>query len=101
MLVDWIWVQRRRTPADAFFEHPHSLPQWISPPAAVAFAVGLAFSIWFGDIAPAWFDNQVPMPFVGGLLGAAIYAGLAVWQPAGMARLLPGAAKPAGEHAES
>jgi len=72
MLVDWVWVQRRRTPAEAFFEHPRTLPQWISPLAGIAFAVGLAFSIWFGDIAPAWFNNQVPIPFVGGLLSAAV-----------------------------
>jgi hypothetical protein len=67
----------------------------------VAFVIGLAFNIWFGDIAPAWFDNQVPIPFVGALLSAAVYAGLAVWRPAGLARLLPGAAKPASERAES
>jgi purine-cytosine permease-like protein len=101
MLVDWIWVQRRRTPTDAFFERPRTLTQWISPLAGVAFVIGLAFNIWFGDIAPAWFDNQVPIPFVGALLSAAVYAGLAVWRPAGLARLLPGAAKPASERAES
>lgn len=95
MLVDWIWVQRRRTPADAFFEHPRTLAQWISLPAAFAFAVGLAFSIWFHDIAPAWFNHQVPMPFVGALLAAGIYAALAVWRPAAVARLLPGSADPA------
>jgi hypothetical protein len=43
----------------------------------------------------------VPIPFVGALLSAAVYAGLAVWRPAGLARLLPGAAKPASERAES
>lgn len=97
MLVDWIWVQRRRTPAEAFFEHPRTLPEWISLPAALAFAIGLAFSIWFHKIAPAWFNNQIPMPFVGALLAAGIYAVLVVWRPAAIARLLPSSTNPARE----
>ncbi len=99
MLVDWIWVQRRQTPAEAFFRHPRTLADWISLPAAVAFAIGLAFSIWFHEVAPAWFNDQVPIPFVGALLSAAVYAALAVWRPAAIGRLLPGTPEPTSDRA--
>jgi purine-cytosine permease-like protein len=90
MLVDWIYVQRRATPAEAFFRTPQAWPDWLSLPGAVAFSVGCAFSIWFGDIAPSWWLNQVPTPFVGALISAGLYALLAV-RPAWLAEFLPGA----------
>lgn len=101
MIVDWIWVQRRRTAAEAFFQRPHSLAGWISVPAGVAFVIGLAFSIWFDDIAPTWFDNQVPLPFVGALLSAVVYAALAAWRIPGVARLVPSNTEPADDQAAS
>jgi purine-cytosine permease-like protein len=78
MLVDWIWVQRRATPAEAFFERPRTVAQWIDPLAAVAFAVGVAFNIWIHLVLPASLINQVPIPLVGALLAAALYALLAL-----------------------
>ena len=81
MLVDWLYVQRRATPVDEFFVRPHALSGWLALPAGVAFAVGCAFSIWFHLIAPAWFNDQVPAPFVGALISAAIYAAIAAAAP--------------------
>ncbi len=81
MLVDWIWVQRRRTPAAEFFDKPRTLAQWIDPPAAVAFLVGLAFNLWIHKIAPAGFNQQVPIPFVGALISTVLYAVLALRSP--------------------
>ncbi len=90
MLADWLYVQRRATPAEAFFRTPRSWPEWLSLPAAGAFSIGCAFSIWFGDIAPSWWVNQIPTPFVGALISGGLYAVLAV-RPAWLAALLPGA----------
>ncbi|MBV9334560.1 MAG: cytosine permease, partial [Solirubrobacterales bacterium] len=41
MLVDWLFVQRRDTPAEEFFERPRRLTDWIDPVAGIAFFVGL------------------------------------------------------------
>lgn len=96
MLVDWIWVQRRRTPVETFFEKPRTLAQWIDPPAAAAFLVGLVFNIWIHKIAPAGFNHQVPIPFVGALISAALYAVLALRSPPPRTDD-PSSASPSGE----
>jgi purine-cytosine permease-like protein len=74
MLVDWLLVQRRDTPEDAFFERPHRLSEWLDPVAAVAFAVGVAFNIWIHLVLPAVLNHQMPIPLVGALISAALYA---------------------------
>ncbi len=94
MLVDWLYVQRRATPVDAFFTPPRTFSGWLALPAGFAFAVGCAFSIWFHLIAPTWFNDQLPAPFVGGLLSAAIYGAIAVAAPSLVTR--PAAVVPAG-----
>jgi purine-cytosine permease-like protein len=90
MLVDWIYVQRRATPTEAFFRAPRSLPEWLSLPAAFAFAIGCAFSIWFHDVAPGWFNDQVPIPYIGALLSGVVYGAIAVARPAAVGRILAG-----------
>jgi purine-cytosine permease-like protein len=90
MLVDWIYVQRRATPTEAFFRAPRSLPEWLSLPAAFAFAIGCAFSIWFHVIAPGWFNDQVPIPYIGALLSGVVYGAIAVARPAAVGRILAG-----------
>ncbi|AUW93817.1 hypothetical protein BXT84_07575 [Sulfobacillus thermotolerans] len=74
MLVDWLWVQRRRTPAEAFFTHPEKPEDWMNWPSIVAFAAGLAFSLWGARLAPDLFATVLPLPVVGGLVSAVIYA---------------------------
>jgi hypothetical protein len=46
MLVDWLYVQRRRTPAMAFFAHPRNLADRIVPSAIIAVAVGFVLAFW-------------------------------------------------------
>jgi purine-cytosine permease-like protein len=81
MLVDWILVQRRATPAEAFFERPRMLTEWINPAAAAAFFLGLAFNLWAHLILPAAANHQLPLSFVGALLAAGLYAVLALLSP--------------------
>lgn len=74
MLVDWLWVQRRKTPADAFFAHPETSRDWVNWASIIAFAAGLAFCLWGADLAPGAFATVLPLPVVGGLVSAVIYA---------------------------
>jgi purine-cytosine permease-like protein len=81
MLVDWIWVQRRRTPVDAFFTRPRTSRGWWSWPAVIAFAIGLVISIWGGNWLPGLFTTVLPLPVVGGVISALIYGFWAVPRP--------------------
>jgi purine-cytosine permease-like protein len=81
MLVDWIVVQRRATPAEAFFDRPRRAVDWIDPPAAVAFFLGLAWNLWIHKVLPSSLDLQLPTPFVGAIIAAAVYAALARVSP--------------------
>lgn len=74
MLVDWLWVQRRKTPANAFFTHPETPRDWVNWASIIAFAAGLAFCLWGADLAPGAFATVLPLPVVGGLVSAVIYA---------------------------
>jgi purine-cytosine permease-like protein len=81
MLVDWILVQRRSTPAEDFFERPRKATDWIDPIAGIAFFVGLAFNLWIHLVLPASLNNQLPIPLVGALISAMLYAMLAPLRP--------------------
>jgi purine-cytosine permease-like protein len=78
MLADWLVIQRRATPADAFFEQPRGFLGWVSLPGAVAFCVGVVISAWGDRVLPAVFYNDLPLPVVGSLIAAAIYLALAL-----------------------
>ncbi len=77
MVVDWVWVQRRRTPASAFFEAPTTPQGWWNWPALIAFLIGLGLSIWGGGWFPGLFATVLPLPVVTGLVSAVIYG---LWQ---------------------
>lgn len=77
MLVDWIWVQRKKTPAADFFEKPQSFRDQWRWSGIMAFAVGLIVSIWGGGWFPTLFATVLPLPVVGGLIAALVYA---VWE---------------------
>jgi purine-cytosine permease-like protein len=46
MLVDWLYVQRWRTPAAAFFDHPCTLDERVVPSAITTVAVGFVLAFW-------------------------------------------------------
>lgn len=75
MLVDWVWVQRKKTPATAFFDPPRTAQDWWRWSAVIAFGVGLVISIWGSNWFPILFATALPLPVVGGLVSALIYAG--------------------------
>ncbi len=81
MIIDWILVQRRATPAEAFFDKPRRWTDWLDPVATVAFLVGLAFNLGAVHVLPHGFTNQVPLPFVGALLSAVVFVALARFSP--------------------
>jgi purine-cytosine permease-like protein len=82
MLVDWLYVQRRRTPADAFFQPPRSLADRAGPSAIVAVAIGFVFGFWGDKFLPSVFYNTLPLPVVAAVIAAILYAAAAtVWPP--------------------
>lgn len=74
MLVDWVWVQKKRTPAHAFFERPTTTRGWWSWSAIITFAVGVVIAIWGAHWLPGLFTTVLPLPVVGGLVSAMLYA---------------------------
>ncbi|HEY1821048.1 MAG TPA: cytosine permease [Trebonia sp.] len=82
MLVDWLYVQRKRTPATAFFNHPRNLADRVVPSAIIAVAIGFVFAFWGQDFMPGFFYNTLPLPVVAGVISAILY-GLAAhfWRP--------------------
>jgi purine-cytosine permease-like protein len=90
MLVDWLYVQRRRTPATAFFSFPRRLADRLVPSAIVAVAVGFVFGYWGSDFLPGFFYNTLPLPVVAGVIAAILYALAAtLWPPPQAAKFLP------------
>jgi purine-cytosine permease-like protein len=97
MIVDWIYVQRRRTQADAFFDPPRSLRDRVVPSAIIAVIVGFVVGFWGSDFLPGFFYNVLPLPVVAGLVAAAFYAAAAVRPGHGKAAaeaVLPGPVLP-------
>ena len=92
MLVDWLYVQRRRTPTSAFFSNPRRLADRAVPSAILAVAVGFVFGFWGTDFMPGFFFNTLPLPVVAGVIAAILY-GLAAtfWPPPQAAQFLPAA----------
>jgi purine-cytosine permease-like protein len=78
MLADWLFIQRRQTPTEAFFERPRGLLDWFAWPGAVAFALGFVISAWGDRFLPAFFSTDLPLPVVGSLIAAAVYVVLAM-----------------------
>src|SRR5580700_5259997 len=82
MLVDWLYVQRRLTPAAAFFQPPRNLGDRAVPSAILAVAVGFVIGFWGDKFLPGFFYNTLPLPVVAGLVAAALYGAAAtIWPP--------------------
>jgi purine-cytosine permease-like protein len=82
MLVDWLYVQRRRTPASAFFERPRRLIGRVAPSAIAAVAVGFVLAFWGDEFLPGVFYNTLPLPVVAGVVAAILYGVAAtLWRP--------------------
>lgn len=73
MIVDWVWIQRKRTPVSAFFSKPNTFTQWFSVPAFVGFVVGFVLNFWGQHFLPVFFYNILPLPVVGSLLAALVF----------------------------
>jgi purine-cytosine permease-like protein len=82
MLVDWLYVQRRHTPANAFFQPPRSLADRAVPSAIISVAIGFVFGFWGDHFMPGVFYNDLPLPVVAAVIAAILYAAAAtVWPP--------------------
>jgi purine-cytosine permease-like protein len=79
MLVDWLYVQRRRTPAAAFFTRPRSRHGRFVLSAVAAVAVGFVLGFWGDKFLPGFFYNTLPLPVVAGVVAAILYGLAATW----------------------
>jgi purine-cytosine permease-like protein len=80
MLVDWIYVQKRRTAAEAFFLPPRTRIDRIVPTAISAVVIGFIIGYWGSHFLPGFFYNTLPLPVVGGVVAAALYGAAArIW----------------------
>jgi len=77
MLVDWIYVQKRRTAATAFFSPPRTRADRIVPAAIIAVVAGFIIGYWGSHFLPGVFYNTLPLPVVGGVVAAALYGAAA------------------------
>jgi uncharacterized membrane protein YeaQ/YmgE (transglycosylase-associated protein family) len=73
MLVDWIYVQKRRTPADAFFVHPAGFESRFALSAIGAVVIGFVLAFWGNDFLPSFFYNTLPLAVVAAVVSAVIY----------------------------
>lgn len=78
MLVDWIWVQRKRTPVEEFFHRPNRLSHRWNWAAFVAFVIGFGLSYWGQQFLPPICYNVFPLPVFGGVVAAVVYAVLGI-----------------------
>jgi purine-cytosine permease-like protein len=82
MLVDWLFVQRRSTPAAAFFTSPRNLAGRLVPSSIIAVAIGFVFGFWGDKFLPGFFYNTLPLPVVAALIAAVLYwIAAAIWPP--------------------
>lgn len=82
MLVDWLFVQRRSTPAGAFFTSPRNLADRLVPSSIIAVAIGFVVGFWGDKFLPGFFYNTLPLPVVAALIAAILYwAAAAIWPP--------------------
>jgi purine-cytosine permease-like protein len=81
MLVDWLYVQRRRTPAAAFFAAPRRFTDRVVSSAIIAVAIGFVLGFWGDQFLPGFFYNTLPLPVVAGVVAAALYAAAAAFWP--------------------
>ncbi len=78
MLADWLWVQKKRTPPEAFYRRPRAFLGWFFWPGIVSFLVGFGISVWGDRFLPGFFYDVLPLPVVGAVVAAILYLMLAL-----------------------
>jgi hypothetical protein len=82
MLVDWLYVQRRQTPAAAFFQPPRRLADRVVPSSIAAVVIGFVLGFRGEEFLPGVFYNTLPLPVVAGVVAAILYGVAAtLWRP--------------------
>ncbi len=73
MIADWLWVQKKRTKPDRFFDKPKNMKDWISWPGIISFVIGFAIGFWGTYFLPPFFYDVLPLQVIGGLVSVALY----------------------------
>ncbi|WP_051579525.1 purine-cytosine permease family protein [Pseudonocardia acaciae] len=78
MLADWVFVQRRRTPASEFFRPATSWRELWRLDAVAASVVGALIGFFGQSFLPSFCYELAPLPVVAGLVSAALFVLLAL-----------------------
>ncbi|MBO0848028.1 MAG: cytosine permease [Pseudonocardia sp.] len=78
MLADWVFVQRRRTPAGEFFRPATSWREVWRLDAVLASVVGVLIGFFGTDFLPRFCYEIAPLPVVAGLVSAALFVVMAL-----------------------
>jgi purine-cytosine permease-like protein len=73
MIADWLWVQKKRTKPEEFFDKPKQMKDWISWAGVISFLVGFSISFWGTYFLPPFFYDVLPLQVIGGLISTVLY----------------------------
>jgi purine-cytosine permease-like protein len=74
LAVDWLWALRDKTNVATYFARPTTLAGHWRWTAMICAGIGFAISYWGNDFLPGFAYNDLPLPVVGGVVAAALYA---------------------------
>lgn len=74
MMFDWIVIQKRATPAEAFFERKTRWVELFRPSACIAFVFGVFLSsLSYAGLLPAMITDYLPWPVVASVIACGLY----------------------------
>jgi nucleobase:cation symporter-1, NCS1 family len=74
LTVDWLWALRDKTNAATYFAKPKAFAGQWRWTAMICAGIGFVVSFWGNHFLPGFAYNDLPLPVVGGVVAAALYA---------------------------
>jgi purine-cytosine permease-like protein len=74
LIVDWLWGLRDKTNVATYFARPRSFAEQWRWTAIICACIGFVISYWGNHFLPGFTYNDLPLPVVGGVVAAALYA---------------------------
>lgn len=74
LAVDWLWALRDKTNATTYFAKPKAFARQWRWTAMICAGIGFVISFWGNHFLPGFAYNNLPLPVVGGVVAAALYA---------------------------
>lgn len=74
LAVDWLWALRDKTNVETYFARPRTFAGQWRWTAMICVGIGFVISFWGSHFLPGFAYNDLPLPVVGGVVAAALYA---------------------------